>query len=257
MKVYIEFFIIDNLVVTSAIVWLSYSFFGMRVRMTRGAVAALAGLAASAAYPYADLPRYFTVSVKLAEGVLLSGILFYGLKKAAPSVAAFFVSTALIGGACYAASCAVDGGTLPYLVPSVISVCVAAPVKFLICEARKRYAAMRFVCDADVVVGEKRARLRGFIDSGNALTDGGIPVAVIKMSSFAAAFGTDGLTESTERKFARALGGGEKLILVKPCKIRLYYGEKPNKYKDVTLGVSALGFNREEDILLPSSVIGG
>ncbi len=256
MKVYIELFIIDNIATSLAAAWLSYSFFGMRLHIARTTAAVAAGLAVSIVYPYFRLPLYITIPAKFAVGILLSQILFYGLKKTVPSAMAFFAATALIGGACFAASCLAEDDSLPYLVPSLISAAVAVLVKLLIGEARKKYAEMRFSCETDIIFGEKTARFRGFIDSGNGLTDNGVPVAVIKMSAFAAAFGVEELSRSSHRKTDRALGGGEQLILVKPCKIRLYYGENANIYKDVTLGVSALGFDREEDILLPSSVLG-
>lgn len=261
MKVYIEFFVIDNIVTTAAAAWLSYAFFGMRVRKARLAAAVTAGLAASIVYPYVHLPLYITVPEKMILGILLSEILFFGLKKTIPSAAVFFACTALIGGACFAASCIADGssdGALPYLVPSAVAAAVAVPVRFLIDGARKKYAEMKFGCEAEITVGEKTAKMSGFIDSGNGLTDNGLPVAVVKMTAFAEAFGTEMLVNAENRLRAKALGGkGESLILIKPRKIRLYYGGKANTYKDVMLGVSALGFDREEDILLPSSVLGG
>lgn len=267
MKVYIELFVIDNIVTSTAAAWLSYAFFGMRIRKARTAAAVAAGLAESVIYPFVSLPAYIVVPAKLISGILLSEILFCGLKKTFPSASAFFASTALIGGTCFAVSCFASGTSsaalneaysLPYLVPSVIAFVVALPTKFLIDEARKKYTEMKFRCEAEVTVENKTAKLVGFIDSGNGLTDNGLPIAIIKMTVFTEAFGTDVLYHSAGIKRAVALGGsGESLILIKPDKIRLYYGEKANTYKDVMLGVSALGFNREEDMLLPSSVLGG
>ena len=76
MKVYIEFVIIDNLVLTSSIAGLSYAACGKRVHKRRTAAAAAIGTVISVFYPFWDLITPLLVAAKIAVGLLLGILLF-------------------------------------------------------------------------------------------------------------------------------------------------------------------------------------
>ena len=119
-------------------------------------------------------------------------------------------------------------------------------------------AESAFICSASVRVGGVTARVRGYFDTGSGLEENGVPIAVIKLVSFVRLFGADALIASHGKKRVCGVGGVQtELILVKPQEFLLYFDKKRNKHSDVILGVSVGGFRRNEDMLLPVSMLGG
>ena len=267
MKVYIEFFVAENVVVTALISGLAYRFLGMRPRKLRTALAAIAGTLASVFYPFWELPTPLMVLAKLLVGVALSVLLFTGVCNVPMGVLCFFASTALLAGATLAADCFIAGdlglalsspSRLPYGVPSAAALAVYFPARVIVSAVRKRRAESAFVCKAVVTVCGKTAELSGYIDTGNGLEENGMPVAVVKLSSFVREFGEEALLRSCGEKTVSGVGGAAaRLILIIPDGFLLYFDKKRNKHSDVILGVSAGGFRRREDMLLPVSVLGG
>ena len=267
MRVYIEFVIIDNMVVTSLAACLSYGFTGTRVRKIRVAVAAVAGTVVSVFYPFWSMPTPLIILAKLFVGVVLSAVLYAGVSNVISGMLTFFASTALLGGACFAADCFIEGdlglalsepSNIPYCLPSVISAAIYLPSRILISAARKRRAESAYGYDVLITVNGITAKLRGYLDTGNGLEDNGTPVAVVKMSSFVRRFGEGALAAASAEKTAVGVGDAStRLILIKPDRFLLYFDKKRNKHSDVILGVCVGGFSRREDILLPVSVLGG
>ncbi len=267
MKIYIEFFVADNIVVTALTASLSYAFTGLRTRRMRAAAVAVAGTLAGVFYPFWIMPTPLIVLSKAALGIAFSVILFCGIRNPLFGALCFFASTALLGGVTLMAECLLWGdiglalsspSRLPYFVPSATSLLVYIPARFVIAAARKKRAESAFGCTALVTVDGCSARLRGYFDTGSGLEEKGIPVVIIKLSSFVGSFGTGALTKRTGVKTVCGVGGAcSRLILIKPDGFLLYFDKIRNKYSDVMLGVSAAGFRREEDMLLPVSMLGG
>ena len=92
MRVYIEFVIIDNMVVTSLAACLSYGFTGTRVRKIRVAVAAVAGTVVSVFYPFWSMPTPLIILAKLFVGVVLSAVLYAGVSNVISGMLTFFAS---------------------------------------------------------------------------------------------------------------------------------------------------------------------
>lgn len=267
MKVYIEFFVIDNVVTTSLASCLSYSFTGIKTRKARVLTVTVAGTLVSVFYPFWSMPTPLIVTAKLLIGIILSLILFAGIFNIAFGALSFFGATALLGGACLAADCFIAGdlglalsspSQLPYCLPSAVSIMIYIPAKFIMSNARKRRAESSYGYDVYVTIGTKTVKMRGYLDTGNGLEEDGIPIAVTKMNVFVDKFGIAVLDEAYAEKTVVGIGNSKAhLILVKPDKFLLYLDKKRNKYSDVILGITASGFRRSEDMLLPVSVLGG
>lgn len=270
MKVYIEFVIIDNIVLTSSIAGLSYASVGMRVHKRRTAVAAAIGTVISVFYPFLTLATPLLIVAKLTVGVLLGIILFARLQKPVLGVVLFFVQTAVVGGLCIFVNYLITGdigdaltGTpiLPYCVPSAIGAALFFVARYAFRAAKRRRTEASFVYDVEVTVGGTTVVMKGYLDSGNFLYDEktSLPVVIVKLSSLYRAFGRDKTIASIEGyKIAQSIGSiRTKLFLIKPDKFILYSEQKMNKHSDVMLGATETDFSRKEDMLLHPSVIGG
>ncbi len=267
MKVYIEFFVIDNVVTTSLASCLSYNFIGIKIRRLRVLIVTVAGTLVSVFYPFWSLPTPLIVIAKLLIGMILSLILFAGIFNIAFGALSFFGATALLGGACIAADCFISGdlglalsspSRLPYCLPSAVSLVIYIPARCILSSARKRRAESSYGYDVYVTIGNRTVKMRGYLDTGNGLEEDGIPIAVTKLNVFLNKFGADALEAAYAEKTVAGIGDAQaRLILVKPDKFLLYLDKKRNKYSDVILGITASGFRRTEDMLLPVSVLGG
>lgn len=270
MKVYIEFVIIDNLVLTASIAGLAYAAAGMRVHKRRTAVAAVVGTAISVFYPYWRLATPLLVVAKLTVGLLLGVILFARLQKPVLGVTLFFAQTAVVGGICIFINYLLTGdlgealtGTpvLPYCVPAAIGAVTFFLGRYALRAAKRRRAEAPYKYDVEVSLGGKTVKMKGYLDTGNGLYDDktALPIVVVKLSSLSRAFGRGETIARVEGcKVACSVGNAQtKLFLLRPEKFVLYSERKMNKYSDVMLGITETGFSRKEDMLLHPSVIGG
>lgn len=264
MKVYIELFVVDSAVVTSLSACLTYRLVGCKTRPARVFAVTALGTMLSAAYPLLPLPVAAMIALRVVTGLALSALLTVGVCNPPAGTLAFFGATATFAGACVAAGSAAAGlglsdpSRLPYLLPSCVAAVMYLPAELAAGAIRRRFAERELGVDVCVTIGGRTARMRGYIDTGNGLSECGTPVAVVKMSSFVREFGASALsTHSVGKAAAEGVGGGTRLILIKPDKFLLYFDKKRNKYSDVILGISASGFARNEDMLLPVSVLGG
>ena len=270
MKVYIEFVIIDNLVLTASIAGLSYAAAGMRVHKRRTAAAAVVGTVISVFYPFWSLATPLLIVAKLTVGILLGVIMFARLQKPVLGVTLFFLQTAAVGGLCFFVNYLITGdigealtGTpvLPYCVPSAIGAAAFFIGRYAVRVAKRKRAEAAYKYDVGIVMNGITAIMKGYLDTGNCLFDEktSLPIIVIKLSSLCKAFGRgETINKVAGYKIAQSVGKVEtKLFLIKPDKFILYSDGKMNKYSDVMLGITETGFSRKEDMLLHPSVIGG
>lgn len=269
MKVYIEIVMLDNLVMTSSIAGMSYASLGIRVHKFRTAMAAMLGTIISLTYPFWKMATPLMIIAKLAVGCILGLILFAGLEKPLLGIVVFFVQTALVGGICIFANYLITGDVgdaltgvpvLPYAVPSCIAALTFFFVRSIIRIAKRKRTDAGYKFDVEMSLGGKTARLKGYLDTGNSLYDDctSLPIVVVKLSSLDSAFGHAAVIGSiVGYKRIETVSGHGKIFLIRPDNFRLYSGEIMNKYSDVMLGVTELGFSRKEDMLLHPSVVGG
>lgn len=270
MKVYIEFVIIDNLVLTASIAGLSYAVTGKRVHKRRTFIASVLGTALSVTYPFWLLPTPLLVIAKIAIGILLAIILFARLERPLLGIILFFVMTGAVGGLCLfvnfiavgnIASALLGAPVLPYCVPSAIGAISFFTARTALRAAKRRRTHSAYVYDVFVTLGGKTVGMKGYLDSGNMLYDdaAGLPIVVAKLSSLERAFGRREIISliGGHKRIDSVNGSAGKLFLVRPEKFLLYSGGKMNTYSDVMLGVCERGFARAEDMLLHPSIIGG
>lgn len=269
MKVYIEFVIIDNLVLTASIAGLSYAIAGKRIHKRRTLAASVIGTALSITYPFWMLPTPLLIVAKLAVGVLLAVILFARLERPVLGIILFFAMTGAVGGLCLfvnyiaagnIASALLGAPVLPYCVPAAIGAATFFTARTVLGAAKRRRTRSAYIYDVCVTLNGKAAKLKGYLDSGNLLyDDAGLPIIVTKLSSLERAFGRReimGLVGGY-KAINSVNGSAGKLFLIRPDKFLLYSGKKTNTYSDVMLGVCVRGFDRGEDMLLHPSIIGG
>jgi len=275
MVVYIEYVIIDNLIITALICSLSAKAAGVRVRRIRIFTAAVIGTAVAVVLPL--IPMHFAVYILIAGvlGVTIICIMTIpkGRRVTVRYGAVFLGISFLFGGALTAVGYLVTGDiylalTSPFVdIPLGLIVGTAVILYFVF---RKVFLSVKrnrnvssFVADAHISILGKMLRVRGLIDSGNGLYDErtGLPIILLGIKTI-----IEILTSAELIKIMNGQGDsickgaryidietvtGKDKILILPCqKFLLYSGRKVNTMYEVMVGLKAGTLGSGVDALL-------
>jgi len=211
MKVYIEYILIDNIVMNFIILFLTAKVLRVKFRAWRLILASVAGAGAVIGFSFITISNLLQVFLKLILGLVLIMIAF-GLGRIKDYLAQYFgfISfTFLIGGAALAIvlifgrvdfSGGVEGydASLPLGLMMLIAFVTALIVISLSRLIYQRRDCKQFIAKITLSIGGKTRELVGFIDSGNRLFDHvtGLPVIIISASALKSMISEDVLSRA-------------------------------------------------------------
>jgi len=274
MYVYIEFVIIDNLVITALLALVSYRILRVSVSKKRVATASVAGTAIAIFYPFIFAHILLLLLLRIGVAVILSLILFYKKAPLLKGGIVFLLATATLAGLIFMLGFIVLGSAnaalyspflefpigLLFLVPMLIYY----PVKTLIRGVARFRSVSEFYYYFEMSVFDKKIKGKGFLDSGNFLLDdkSGLPVVVIsskltlKILSqeqliLIAAEKGEQIEENARYLNISTIGKNSKLLIIKPKKFKVYLDNRKNIYRDVMLGLSLSEIGQADALLSP------
>lgn len=260
MSVYIEFVVLDNLILTYALASLTYRIVLRRGSFPRAAAASVVGTAVAVCYPFVR-GNAALLAIKLGLWAALSLILFAGKGKMLLCSVTFLALTFAFGGVIFALGLAAAGSAdaamradmarFPVSAVAAGGAIAVAAARRLSVRMHKLRDSAGAVYDFGVAVMGHELRLRGLMDTGNRLYDGktGLPVIIVSIKSLMGAFTDDQLAaiacgkgESVQRgarymEFSTA-GGKGRVLLLRPDETVLYSPRGANIFNDVMMGVS-------------------
>ena len=276
MTVYIEFVIIDNLVITGFIALLSYRVLKVSASKKRIALASVTATIVAVFYPFLAVHIVWLILVRAVLGTALSLILFYKKSRILRSTAVFLGTTFAIAGLTFMIGFMLIGDAAAALVTPldfpvggvilILSV-IYYPIRRLVKGVTKTRVINDYNYNFEIVVFDKNVKAKGFMDSGNLLCDqnSGLPVVVA-----GAALSMKVLTEEqlllvlTGRekeicKSARYMDVGTinkegKILIIKPKKFMVYLEGGANIIREVMLGLSFNDLGGMEALLSPMVV---
>ncbi|GHV01431.1 sporulation sigma-E factor-processing peptidase [Clostridia bacterium] len=262
MTVYIEYFLAYNLSLDLLISVFTLRILRLAAKPWRVLLAAAAGTAAAALYPFLRVPAVPMLLIKCGAAGAAVFLLyaFKSVRKYFAAYVAFIFVTFLFGGAAYAFL------NLPFDIfgnlrpdgkdAAIAAACAAAFVGYFLISFVKRLHKTRdtagFMRKISVFIDGKRADLNAFLDTGNQLYDpvSGLPVVLIERAAFCQLFGSDRKTnrDSPFSAFGFRLPKGRsidlstaagrgKIFIFKPDKILIYSDKGANTIVDVTVGL--------------------
>ncbi len=197
MTVYIEYAFLENLLLDGVLLWLALTASKTAVRWGRLLFSAILGGGFALLFPLLRLSAFWGFCLKLSVGLLLPMLCFPRLRcksdwsKYALSATFFFFFTFAFGGALYGVTSAFSLRRLP-------SVAVWTGFAFLTAFSLwglgrfyQKRSVYQSVYDCTVIFGEKRAKVKGFWDSGNLARKNGIPVCFLSADTVYRLFGQD------------------------------------------------------------------
>lgn len=281
MTVYVECVIIDNFSVTMLAALLSYRFLSVTVSKSRCVIASAVGTAVAVSYPLINAHALVLVLIKIALWAVLSTILFWKKCNVPKGAGAFLLITFFFGGVMFAL------GLMVYAdVNKALSLPLSDfPIGVVILGAIGAYAVGRrvvmrvkrvrdsrsFVADTEITVFSKTFKSKGFLDTGNRLYDEktGLPVVVLNAKAALQLLDTDKLSAILNKRgeeisdgahyidYSTVGGKSNKILVLKPQEIRLYFGQTEHRIKDVMIGISfsKFGDSTEYDVILHPAIV--
>lgn len=276
MIVYIEYAVINNLVIDIVICIVTLKSLNMRLSFWRIALASAMGTAAAVLSPVLKLQGLYFYLIKGICGIIMSLIICKGFepRKIIKTILCFFFVTFALGGACigilYLVGENLSGQlTFTYTKKLPIGIIVSALTLAVFFIARHCYALSRkrhmhpYFRDCVISIYGKEFRLKGFIDSGNTLFDeNNLPVVVMSgitlkkladQSLYTKLLINEAKGNHSKLEY-RTAAGIETMSIIKPDFIKIYSGKRVNKIYDVKIGLAAyeIGGDNFQVLLHPS-----
>lgn len=263
---YIEYVIVDNLVIDGLILILTSRAANLRAKWWQVFLSALVGTATSVCFPLFHLSSALLLTVKIMLSAVMTLILCARkLKKFIKAALYFYAFTLVLGGGCFAVlyflgDVAFGGTGIRYhmSVPVGVVVLGISLASFgcfaLIAHIKKVRRIGRIACSADISAGGETIRVSGIIDSGNLLIDPdtGRHVAVVDEECLAPLLDKGKLRCKHDIKFNTVSGANAKITVFLPDKFLFYYMDNVHILNDVMVGISTKRvFGKDCKILMP------
>ena len=198
MNIYIEYIIIDNLIINSLILLCVKNTMKLKVRGWRLLLSASIGTAVAVLLPLFNISQLMQLPLKIVLGVIMVLVLssYLKFKEFAISFVLFILYTILLAGASMVTLLtfgtsleALSAGGYDISIPlGIILLIVALYVSIIIYIARflsRKRDLYPFIRKVVIEIGKKRLEIDAFIDSGNKLVDlkTGLPIIVLSIAT--------------------------------------------------------------------------
>lgn len=203
MSIYIEYVIIDNLVINFLILLCVKKTLKLKSKWYRILLSSILGTIFAVILPLINLPPLATFPFKILLGLLmvLTAAKYVKLKDYVVAFLCFIMYTLLLGGACMATLLAFgtdldllsQGGYDIVLPLGVIFLIVSLYIYFIMLLAKyltRKREIEPYLRQVTLYLGSKVLNLKAFIDSGNRLVDNksGMPVIILSISALKKCF---------------------------------------------------------------------
>ena len=268
MQVYIEYAIIDNLIINYLL--LKTATFSSKVKTKRVylILSSILGTVVAIVIPLFNLNKVILFIVKIILAVTMvyiSGV-FLSLKKYLLTLALFMCYTFLCGGLIIGVFYFAGVDYKVYFsinYNSVLPIGISILLTFFVCRGllvvcmnlTKERAVKSFVRECGLVINNQKILVKGFIDSGNSLYDkrSGLPIIVASKPLFEKIYNENLKRYALSLEFD-TVSGTSTMQLYVIDKLMIYNGINVNIINNVLLGVSPTtqNFNGYELLLHPA-----
>ncbi len=271
MQVYIEYAIIDNLIIDYLLLKTATRCALVKTSFLRLFLSAVIGTVVAVILPLFNFDGISLIIIKLSLGglMVLIGGSYLTCKKYLLTTLIFFALTLLCGGFIIALF---NFALIDYnefflsnydsLMPIGLTVALVylstKTVVYIVVKLLKERSLRPFLRQCVVIVNKKRFSVKGFIDSGNSLyaPKSGLPIIVCSNALFEKLKEVN-VRESISSVEFETVSGTSKMQLYLIDKLMIYNGLKVNIFNNVLIGVTPHGFNSSSYELLLHPLLGG
>lgn len=243
MTVYIEYVLIDNVIIDYLLLKATFALTGNGYSKGRLLFCSFLGAVIALVYPLIAHVKFISFMVRILSGFLLTLVAnVYPSKRAyLINTLIFFLLTFAVGGAIvgiynifgldYSAQFSVAIMVLPVW---VLIACVNSTIKYIY----RRKDIEAFIFKVDITLRKKTATVRGFLDTGNGLYDGENPVVLCEKKFFVDFVGENLHKIKLKKIMVKTVSGSVENIAVELDQIKIYIEEQANIFNKVTLCVA-------------------
>ena len=255
MTVYIEYVLIDNFIIDYLLLNVAHKLTGQKSGRIRKGVCALIGAVGALIYPI--LERWFILSLafKLVLGALivLLSVKRITVREFYLSFLAFIFLTFLVGGAITGIFNLFKIDNSSEVVVAVIIVPAYIVLRACTAVIRYFYRKKRVVClttQVELILGGVTVKETGFLDTGNALYDGDNPVIVCEKRVIEKFIERVPQKVKLRKLTVGTISDVEQNFCLTLDYVKIYNGEKPNIYNNVTACLSKLSVGDGYGVIL-------
>lgn len=277
MEVYIEYVILDNLIIDSILIYLTNLTMRTKINKYRLFTASVVGTIFAIFLPSLKINNIILIFVKLLAGLFI--VLIFSklkLKDILLNYIIFITYTFMMGGLCFGILYLLNSnvsinGLIIYNFNIPISIIILLIfIYFLIMKKFIKYRKniLNLTYPVEIFKDNKSIKLNGFLDTGNQIYDEfGNPIIVISLNSFLNAYpnisilkvATNNVTEydvKTSKYLTISTANAiTKMLTFKCDKVKILEDKTTKIYKDVVVGVSNSNFNKKFDCILHQEFI--
>ncbi len=257
MTVYIEYVIINNLVIDFLLLKATFIFTGIPYFGRRLFLCAFLGACVALVFPFVETNGLILISLKIMSGllILLLANNYKSFNAFFKCAIVFFLLTFLSGGAVTGIYNLLG---IPLGTESVVAT-VLLPVYFIIKLTRKtiiylskRVNTQKFCYEAQLFFKDKSIKAKGFLDTGNSLYDGDNAVILCSSKFIKEFLGESIATVKFKKLKLSTLAGGKTNLAFRLDKLILYIQNKEHIFNYVTVCIADLGSSEYDIILHPA-----
>lgn len=208
MEIYIEYVLIDNLVINYLILLCVKNTMTLKTSRLNMIFSSVIGTAVACVLPLLGLSNFIVVPIKLLLGLLMVFVVsnYVSFKEYMFAFLLFILYTFLLGGACIGTLLlfgtnieTLSSGGYDGIVPVGIIMLIVSVYVYIIIRVARHLARKRvvtpFIRKVELYIADKKLELSAFIDSGNKLIDSksGLPVIIISYEFLEKYFSKDTL----------------------------------------------------------------
>lgn len=255
MIVYIEYVLIDNFIIDYLMLKATFTLTGMPVKKRRLFLCAFLGAVVALIYPLMQSLGLLSTMLKVFTGLLIVLIAnqYSNLKSFYINSTIFFLHTFLTGGIILGVSSLLNIN----LSTEVSSAFMVVPV-YLILRGLgevvkyffERKNVQNFIYKTRLTIFNKSLEVRGFLDTGNALTDNGKPVIVCDKRLFIKLVGQNITKVRLNKLEVITANGKSQNYAFIVDEVALYIDQKVNIFNKVTVCLSSQSLGDDFDIIL-------
>lgn len=262
MEVYVEYAILENLLVDGALLYLAQTAAGQRIHALRLLLASALGAVFAVLFPLLSMASWLTYLCKFAVGGLLCVIAIKrqnGRGRYALTMLLFYALSFCFGGGLIAVFSAfgveyytVTGGGILSKVPvggllGALAVFVAVG-KWGVRKLYERKRACAHVYPCEIALGEKVVKVDGFLDTGNTASYLGKAVCFVTPDVLYRLYG---VAAPKERMAVRTVSGGKQVGLFPVDEVRILDGNQPTILHGAYLSPAVHILGKNYQMLLP------
>ncbi|MBQ9734404.1 MAG: sigma-E processing peptidase SpoIIGA [Clostridia bacterium] len=255
MTVYIEYVLLDNLIIDYLLLKATFAITGKIVSRGRLFLCALLGAVVALLYPLLEVSLIISTTVKILAGMLIVLIAsnYRRAKEFYVCAVIFFTLTFLTGGAITGIFSILNlppsseiSVALMFLPVYLVIRMVLSVVKYIY---RKKHVA-GLIYKAELHLYDKFVSSLAFMDTGNCLTDGLSPMIVVSKKVFSKLVGDNICKLKVKEIEIDTIGGKTKTLSFKIERLVLYFSDLPNIYSNVTACVAPNVIGDGYDVIL-------